>query len=344
MEQATNWADRAMARMAAESLPPTPQHFAIWYSYYSGDLPDLNRALDKLAEAGHGVTAERLAELHDRFFSLDHEKQAVREAGARIQGALSHLLELLRASGAGSDRYGRALQQFGEDMEVRGLEQLSALVDAIAAETRLMAEHNRELHSQLQSSSSQMDELRRNLDVVRQEAITDSLTGLFNRRLFDASLAEAVARAAQTGRPLSLLMTDIDHFKQFNDAHGHTIGDHVLALVARTVKESIRATDTAVRYGGEEFAVILPDSRMADAARLGEQIRKSVASKKLVNRSRNVTLGTITLSVGVAQLARDETPADLIKRADAALYDAKQSGRNRVVAIGSRDRDTGQGG
>ena len=119
-----------MARMAAESLPPTPQHFAIWYSYYSGDLPDLNRALDKLAEAGHGVTAERLAELHDRFFSLDHEKQAVREAGARIQGALSHLLELLRASGAGSDRYGRALQQFGENMEVRGLEQLSALVDS----------------------------------------------------------------------------------------------------------------------------------------------------------------------------------------------------------------------
>ncbi|WP_158044651.1 diguanylate cyclase [Skermanella pratensis] len=344
MEQATKWADLAMARMVAESLPPTPQHFAIWYSYFSGDLPDLTRALDKLAENGQVLTAERMAELHGKFFSFDHEKHAIREAGARIQGALGHLLDLLRASGADSDRYGKALQHFGERVEVRELEQLSALVDAIAAETQLMTEHNRRLHSQLQSSSSQMDELRRNLDVVRQEAITDSLTGLFNRRLFDASLGEAVARAAQDGRPLSLLMTDIDHFKRFNDAHGHTIGDHVLALVARTVKESIRATDTAVRYGGEEFAVILPDSRMADAVRIGEQIRKSVASKKLVNRSRNVTLGTITLSVGVAQLARGESPADLIKRADAALYDAKQSGRNRVAAKEARGTEAGQGG
>lgn len=344
MEQASNWADHALARMAAESLPPTPQHFAVWYSYYSGDLPDLTRALDKLAEAGQALTAERMAELHGRFFGFDQEKQAIREAGARIQGALSHLLDLLRASGADTDRYGKALQHFGERVEVQELEQLSALVDAIAAETRLMAEQNRSLQSQLQSSSSQMDELRRNLDVVRQEAITDSLTGLFNRRLFDASLGEAVARAAQTGRPLSLLMTDIDHFKRFNDAHGHTIGDHVLALVARTVKEAIRATDTAVRYGGEEFAVILPDSRMADAVKVGELIRKSVASKKLVNRSRNVTLGTITLSVGVAQLARDEAPADLIKRADTALYDAKESGRNRVVAKEARGRETAQGG
>ena len=90
-------------------------------------------------------------------------------------------------------------------------------------------------------------------------------------------------------------MTDIDHFKKFNDNYGHTIGDHVLALVARTVKECIRSSDTPVRYGGEEFAVILPNVRISDAIRVAEQIRTAVASKRVVNRSKNITLGTITL-------------------------------------------------
>jgi diguanylate cyclase len=126
-------------------------------------------------------------------------------------------------------------------------------------------------------------------------------------------------------------MTDIDHFKKFNDNYGHTIGDHVLALVARTVKECIRSSDTAVRYGGEEFAVILPNIRIADAIRVAEQIRTAVASKKVVNRSKNITLGTITLSVGVARYVPGESVGDLIKRADAGLYAAKRTGRNRVV-------------
>jgi diguanylate cyclase len=174
--------------------------------------------------------------------------------------------------------------------------------------------------------------LKRNLDSVRQEAITDSLTGLFNRRKFDESLQDAAERSVQTGSPLCLLMTDIDHFKKFNDNYGHTIGDHVLALVARTVKECIRSSDTAVRYGGEEFAVILPNVRISDAVRVAEQIRTAVASKRVVNRSKNITLGTITLSVGVARYVPGESVGDLIKRADAGLYTAKRTGRNRVVA------------
>ena len=101
-------------------------------------------------------------------------------------------------------------------------------------------------------------------------------------------------------------MTDIDHFKKFNDNYGHTIGDHVLALVARTVKECIRSSDTPVRYGGEEFAVILPNVRISDAVRVAEQIRTAVASKRVVNRSKNITLGTITLSVGVARYVPGE--------------------------------------
>ena len=212
------------------------------------------------------------------------------------------------------------------------MEQLRSLVDAIASETKLVAQQNQRLQDQLHLSGAQMEELKRNLDSVRQESITDSLTGLFNRRKFDETLQEAASRSVQTGSPLCLLMTDIDHFKKFNDNYGHTIGDHVLALVARTVKECIRSSDTPVRYGGEEFAVILPNVRISDAVRVAEQIRTAVASKRVVNRSKNITLGTITLSVGVARYVPGEPLGDLIKRADAGLYTAKRTGRNRVVA------------
>jgi diguanylate cyclase len=332
MDQESGWADQAMKRMAEESLSPTPHHFAIWYGYYSGEVPDLIRAIDLDIAASKPFTPDRMEELYGKFFSFDREQRAVLQAGMRIQDALGQLLELLRSSGADTDRYGKALQQFGARLELPGLEQLRSLVDAIASETKLVAQQNQRLQDQLHLSGAQMEELKRNLDSVRREAITDSLTGLFNRRKFDESLQEAASRSVQTGSPLCLLMTDIDHFKKFNDNYGHTIGDHVLALVARTVKECIRSSDTPVRYGGEEFAVILPNVRISDAIRVAEQIRTAVASKRVVNRSKNITLGTITLSVGVARYVPGEPLGELIKRADAGLYTAKRTGRNRVVA------------
>jgi diguanylate cyclase len=332
MDQESGWADQAMKRMVVEALSPTPHNFTIWYGYYSGEVPDLTRAIDVDAAAGKPFSPERMEELYGKFFSFDREQRAVRDTGIRIQGALGQLLDLLRSSGADSDRYGKALLMFGTKLEAPGLEQLRSLVDAIAAETKLVAKKNQHLQDQLHLSGAQLDELRRNLDSVRQDSITDSLTGLFNRRKFDEALQEEATQAAQTKTSLCLLMIDIDHFKKFNDNYGHTIGDHVLALVARTVKECIRSSDTPVRYGGEEFAVILPNIRIADAIRVAEQIRTAVASKKVVNRSKNITLGTITLSVGVARYVPGEPVGDLIKRADAGLYAAKRTGRNRVVA------------
>ena len=332
MDEVSGWADQAMKRMAEESLSPTPHHFAIWYGYYSGEVPDLIRAINLDIAASKPFTPDRMEELYGKFFSFDREQRAVLQAGMRIQDALGQLLEMLRSSGADTDRYGKALQQFGARLELPGLEQLRSLVDAIASETKLVAQQNQRLQDQLHLSGAQMEELKRNLDSVRQESITDSLTGLFNRRKFDETLQEAASRSVQTGSPLCLLMTDIDHFKKFNDNYGHTIGDHVLALVARTVKECIRSSDTPVRYGGEEFAVILPNVRIFDAVKVAEQIRTAVASKRVVNRSKNITLGTITLSVGVARYVPGEPLGELIKRADAGLYTAKRTGRNRVVA------------
>jgi diguanylate cyclase len=167
---------------------------------------------------------------------------------------------------------------------------------------------------------------------VRNESLTDPLTGLSNRKYFDDSLVKAIAESLPRGRQLALMMTDVDHFKRFNDTYGHLTGDQVLRLVAMAVKQNVTANDIAARYGGEEFAVVLPEAMLTSAVAVAEQIRRAVMAKELMKRSTGQTLGRVTISIGVAVLRPGDTPQTLIERADACLYAAKRSGRNRVMS------------
>jgi diguanylate cyclase len=130
---------------------------------------------------------------------------------------------------------------------------------------------------------------------------------------------------------MSLLMTDIDHFKTFNDTYGHLTGDQVLRLVALSVKQNVKGQDIAARYGGEEFAVILPNTVLRSAVTVADHIRRAVMSKELMKRSTGEHLGRITISVGVATMRPGDNAQSLIGRADACLYAAKRTGRNRVI-------------
>lgn len=134
----------------------------------------------------------------------------------------------------------------------------------------------------------------------------------------------------------SILMLDIDYFKSFNDNFGHQVGDQVLRLVARTLKDGLKGKDVAARYGGEEFSIILPDTDLSGAVIVGNALRKAVAGKEVINRSTGKVLGRITLSVGVAEFAGEKTAELLISRADEALYTAKHNGRNQVAAAPSK--------
>jgi diguanylate cyclase len=145
-------------------------------------------------------------------------------------------------------------------------------------------------------------------------------------------MAVAVREVAEESGPLCVLIGDVDHFKKFNDTWGHATGDQVLRLVAQCFKSNTKGRDTAARYGGEEFVVALPHTSLANAVTVAEHIRAAVESKKIVKRSTGETLGSITLSIGVAQYVADEPIGDTLARADACLYVAKRSGRNRVIA------------
>jgi diguanylate cyclase len=130
------------------------------------------------------------------------------------------------------------------------------------------------------------------------------------------------------------MFTDIDHFKSFNDSHGHLTGDQVLRLVAMSVKQNVKGHDIAARYGGEEFAVILPGAALNEARRVAEHIRHAVMGKELMKRSTGEHLGRVTISIGVATLRSSDCVQALIERADACLYAAKRNGRNRVICEG----------
>ena len=175
------------------------------------------------------------------------------------------------------------------------------------------------------------DFLRTRLEESVEHAVTDALTGLHNRRYMESHLRTLVDEAISNGRPLSLLVTDIDHFKRINDTYGHDAGDNVLKEFAARLRRNTRGMDLACRMGGEEFVVIMPETEIARARQVAERVRACVAAEPF--RVNATTQVSITTSVGIAMLERtDDTPETIFKRADNALYSAKREGRNRVVA------------
>ena len=176
------------------------------------------------------------------------------------------------------------------------------------------------------------DYLRDNLDHSLELAVTDQLTGLHNRRYMAGQLEALVRRATHGGDPVACLLIDIDHFKKINDGYGHDVGDEVLREFAVRVASNVRAIDLPCRYGGEEFVVVMPDTKLEDAERIAERIRLHVAGSPFRVKGGSELL-TVTISVGVAAtLGEGDKPEALLKRADEAVYEAKAHGRNKVVA------------
>jgi two-component system cell cycle response regulator len=175
------------------------------------------------------------------------------------------------------------------------------------------------------------ERLRDNVQLSIEMAITDALTGLFNRRYMESHLGTLLEQAASRGKPLSTLVLDIDFFKSINDTHGHDAGDDVLRDFALRIKRSIRGIDLACRYGGEEFVIVMPETDMAVAAMVAERLRRRIASEPFPIQQGTNSI-PVTISIGIAALrGNDDNAASLLKRADQALYRAKRDGRNRVV-------------
>jgi two-component system, cell cycle response regulator len=174
------------------------------------------------------------------------------------------------------------------------------------------------------------ERLRDNVQLSIEMAITDALTGLFNRRYMESHLSTLVEQAATRGKPLTVLVLDIDYFKAINDTHGHDAGDDVLREFALRIRKSIRGIDLACRYGGEEFVIVMPETNMAVATMVAERLRRRIATEPFVIQQ-GARAVDVTISIGIAALGENDEPVSVLKRADQALYRAKRDGRNRVV-------------
>jgi diguanylate cyclase (GGDEF)-like protein len=202
------------------------------------------------------------------------------------------------------------------------------LVSDLSAKNQALLEMNRELEAKISERTHELAEANTRL---AQLAVTDGLTGLYNHRHLHERLALEVERSARNGLPLSVMMIDVDHFKHYNDHHGHPAGDELLRQLSRIMRDGRRANDFVARYGGEEFVVVLVDTPKLTAAQVAEKLREQVAAFPFPHAGGQPD-GTLTISIGVASFPDDANDADrLVRSADAALYEAKRGGRDCVV-------------
>ena len=319
--------------MVEKGIPTNPNNFAVWFHYFSGKYPDLTRTLAILLDNEQEFTETRNAELFEKFFTFDTEGAALNDATDKIEAELSTILKYLDEAGDGAAEYGKTLASVSGQMDVApGSTDIKSIVSKALSATVEMEKRNKSLEDKFNASSMEVNQLKEDLEDMRHEAMTDGLTGIPNRKLFDTELRRAAMEAMETGTELCLLMLDIDHFKKFNDTHGHQVGDQVLKLMAATISSCIKGQDTAARYGGEEFSIILPSTALKDAGVVAEEIRQRVGNKKVMNKMTGESLGKITISIGAGKFEYGEPLSQLINRADAALYTAKRLGRNRVVS------------
>lgn len=210
-------------------------------------------------------------------------------------------------------------QESARDLLIRGLEQgASDVLTYQTAKQEIVAKIRWHLKNR-----QRIQGLCRSQSQLARMALCDGLTGVFNRAYFDATIEKEAARSLRSKKPLSLLLVDLDHFKKINDTLGHQAGDRVLAEVAAVLREQSRLSDTVCRYGGEEFAIILPETPRAHAHLVAERIRHKIGSLQ------GEVSVTVSIGVNCAEKAEDLIPQSLFAGADAALYAAKRNGRNR---------------
>jgi diguanylate cyclase len=314
-----------------------PISYAVWYEYVSGRSLPLIAEIDALTANGDTLDQAQTRTLYRRYI-VDPEQAAIRIAETQ----LDHVMEEVGASAVDSEtqaaaydqsleRFSTALDESAAGAAVSGdaVAPLKNGIDQVLTETRGIRSSIQSLRGVLDAGRREIEQLRTQLQKTAEEATTDALTGLRNRKGFDSALRAMIAEASTEGTSLALVMLDIDHFKRINDTYGHLLGDKVLRIVAQMLRDNVRGADVVARYGGEEFTILLPRTTLAGA----RTVAGVACSRIALGRIRDLKGGMVehvTVSAGVGEYRKGETEDEFINRVDTALYTSKREGRNRV--------------
>jgi diguanylate cyclase len=330
-EYATGVAEKAMQAIAEQRVPPTPNNFHIWFKYALGAPPELKRTINILIAGKRKFDAATNRDLFKTYVGSKATDDAVaHHVSQQLHGVMDAAKNFLSTAISENRTQMKAISDVADRTEA-GADDPKALIETLMQELGKAATRASKLEASFAEKSRELDMIRESLSQSEERARTDTLTGLANRWALEEFFRAAQAESMEKGQPLSALLIDIDHFKRFNDNFGHGVGDQVLRLVAKALRERVREVDLPARYGGEELIAVLPDTDLAGCTVVAERIRRALSECKITRRSTGQELPGITVSIGVGQFQFGESMEDFIERCDRALYQAKRTGRNRVV-------------
>jgi diguanylate cyclase len=320
----------AIPMMAQHPASLNPITYAVWYDYLSGRNNGLKTAVDEATRRKVPLGDDLVRGLYQ-----NHIAQAAERASLSVSDGLREVISEVRNTASQTEQtvstLGQTLAAEGQALpQLDGAEGVAEVIGRMLSGTRHAEAGLGTLLARLHTATSELDRLREELGQARQQATVDALTGVTNRRGFDEALAAALAEREEGSIGPSIVMIDLDHFKKINDSFGHLFGDTVLKSVGQALRASVKGRDLVARYGGEEFVVLLPETPLAGAASVAEQIRRTIAGARIRRGNGEEAIGGVTVSLGVSTRKAGDDAASLVERADRELYRAKEGGRNRV--------------
>jgi diguanylate cyclase len=292
----------------------------------------LTLGLMALAYVGIGIGELRVGQSRAQAKAEGALKESMQERSAQLDRELADIADLIDAHLASTGRYSESLAEAGRNLHAMANgENVRAVVRALIEANEQMQRETAELIRNLEISSAQVAAFRFKLAAAKAIGLRDSLTSLGNRRSFDRHLVKEIAEARAQGTEMCLVMGDLDHFKKINDNFGHPFGDRVLKYFADLLVKHIKNSDIAARLGGEEFAVILPQTSLENATLVVDRIRARLEAQQWKNAKSGELFSKITASFGIVRLGESDDSETLLKRADTMLYEAKRAGRNRII-------------
>lgn len=331
-DQAAEYLRLTFNMMGENKITPNPLNITLCYEYISNSNPELNKAMDEVLSGPDGYTDGAGYLLFQQFIWDDDKRNldTLRGQLASLIGSTHYnISEAEAAVLLSAKKFEQHSKRFSPTSSI---DDIQVILADVVKETKQVAENGHTLKQMLDETKNEVELLREELEKTKREATTDPLTGLKNRRAFENSIQEKIQHVKEKDNNLCLVMVDIDHFKQVNDKYGHVFGDKVLKSVASVLMENLKGKDMIARIGGEEFAIMLPETKLKFAEIVAENLRYAVQVSRIKKSDTGEILDKVTVSMGIAVYHMGESIEQFIDRADKALYESKNTGRNKITA------------